>query len=78
MPYESHWPDPGRLRRAIARLPAIERDILFLTAREGLPFDVVAVRLDLPPETVRRRLADALCRLDRLQARPKRRWWWFR
>ena len=77
MSYKPHSPDPGRLEKAIARLPAIERDVLFLSAREGLPIDEIAARLDLPNQAVERHLADALFNLDRLLDRQTRPWWRF-
>jgi len=70
-------PDPARLEKALSRLGPIERDVLFLSAREGLRTDEIAAHLDLPSETVERHLADALCTLDRLLERQERPWWRF-
>ena len=70
-------PDPDRLERAIRRLAPIERDVLFLSAREGLPTKEIAARLELSGEAVERRLADALFNLDRLLERQARPWWRF-
>lgn len=67
-------PDPDRLEEAIARLSAIERDVLLLSAREGLRTDQIAERLGLSGDAVKHRLANALCNLDRLLDRPDRPW----
>lgn len=70
-------PDSDRLEKAISRLSPIERDVLFLSAREGLRTDEIAGRLGLPKETVERHLADALCSLDLLLERQEYPWWRF-
>lgn len=70
-------PDPDRLERAVSRLKPIEREVLFLSAREGLRTDQIAAQLDLSRETVERHLADALCNLDRHLERMNRPWWRF-
>ena len=63
------------LRRAVASLRLIEREVLFLSAAEGLGNDTIAVRLGIPPDAVERHLANALNRLDRLLERQERPWW---
>lgn len=70
-------PDPGRLAEATGKLTQIEREVLFLSARDGLRTDEIALRLDLPREAVERHLADALCALDRELERMERPWWRF-
>lgn len=70
-------PDPYRLERAVAKLSPIEREVLLLSAREGLRIDEIAVRAGLPSATVERHLADALYNLDRLLERQDRSWWRF-
>lgn len=70
-------PDPDRLENAVSRLSAIEREVLFLSAREGLRIDEIAARLDLPGEKVERHLAGALCNVDRFLERQYRPWWRF-
>lgn len=72
----SHPPDPGRLEKAIARLPAIERDVLLLSAKDGFSTEEISRRLGLPKTAVERHLADALVDLDRLLER-QRAWWRF-
>jgi RNA polymerase sigma-70 factor (ECF subfamily) len=47
------WPD---VAAAIAALPQAERDTLLLYAWEGMPYDEIAVALDVPVGTVRSRL----------------------
>ncbi|MFT3855476.1 MAG: sigma-70 family RNA polymerase sigma factor [Ilumatobacteraceae bacterium] len=51
---------------AIATLPAGERDALLLFAWEGMPYDQIAVALDVPVGTVRSRLNRARLRLREL------------
>lgn len=70
-------PDPERLEKAIRRLSPIEREVLFLSAREGLANDEIASRLELSCQTVERHLADALFDLDRVLERQGRSWWRF-
>lgn len=66
-----------RLERAAARLGPHEREVLFLSAREGLSYEEIATRLGITPTAVERCLADALCRLDRALERQERPWWKF-
>ena len=70
-------PDSDRLEKAIRKLSPIERQVLFLSAREGLATSEIAARLELPSQTVERHLADALFNLDRLLERQGRPWWRF-
>lgn len=70
-------PDPDRLERAVAKLSPIERQVLLLSAREGLRIDEIAGRTGLPSATVERHFADALYNLDRLLERQDRPWWRF-
>jgi RNA polymerase sigma-70 factor (ECF subfamily) len=57
------WPD---VAAAIAALPQGERDTLLLFAWEGMPYDEIAVALDVPVGTVRSRLNRARGRLREL------------
>jgi len=66
-----------RLERAAAKLRPMEREVLVLSAREGLSNAEIAARLGMTPEAVERLLATALCRLDRALERQKRPWWRF-
>lgn len=66
-----------RLERVAANLPPVERDVLDLSAREGLSNRDIAVRLGITPETAERLLARALCRLDRAIERQEWPWWRF-
>jgi DNA-directed RNA polymerase specialized sigma24 family protein len=70
-------PDPDRLERAVAKLSPIEREVLLLSAREGLRADEIAARTGLPSAAVERHLADAVYNLDRLLERQDRPWWQF-
>jgi RNA polymerase sigma-70 factor (ECF subfamily) len=57
------WAD---VAAAIATLPQGERDTLLLFAWEGMPYDQIAVALDVPVGTVRSRLSRARGRLREL------------
>jgi len=70
-------PDSDRLEKAIRRLSPIEREVLLLSARDGLASIEIAARLDLSSQAVERHLADALFNLDRLLERQARPWWRF-
>lgn len=58
-------PTPEQFAEALRRLPRIEREILVLGAHERLSNEAIALRLGLSTRSVERRLARALCRLDR-------------
>ena len=65
-----------RIERALSRLGPIEREVLALSASEGLGLAEIALRLGIPVEAAQRHLADALYRLDRLLEKRRRSWWW--
>lgn len=65
------------LERAALGLRPIEREVLVLSAREGLSNGEIAARLGITPEAAERLLARALCRLDRAIERQERPWWRF-
>ena len=65
------------LEMAVARLPPMQREILFLSAAEGLALDAIAARLGRSPAQVERDLAKALCKIDRWLERQERPWWKF-
>jgi RNA polymerase sigma factor (sigma-70 family) len=69
-----------RFEHAFRRLKPIERQVLTLSAKEGLGLADIALRLGITVEAVQRHLAGALCRLDRILERRDRRWWrrWWR
>jgi RNA polymerase sigma factor (sigma-70 family) len=69
-------PDPDRLELAIRKLSPIEREVLFLSAKEGFNTEEIAIRLGMSKTAVERHLADALINLDRLLER-RRAWWRF-
>jgi DNA-directed RNA polymerase specialized sigma24 family protein len=62
------------MERALSKLKPIERDVLMLSAREGLGLSDVALRLGIPAEAAQCHLANALCRIDRLLERRPWRW----
>jgi RNA polymerase sigma factor (sigma-70 family) len=66
-----------RAEEAMRRLPPLERDVLGLSAGEGMLNDEIAARLGITPEAVERILAMALVRLDRILEQQGRRWWRF-
>jgi RNA polymerase sigma-70 factor (ECF subfamily) len=54
------------VRRALARLPADDREILLMRTYEELPYGEIAVLLDVTPAAARQRHGRALVRLSRL------------
>jgi DNA-directed RNA polymerase specialized sigma24 family protein len=77
MPNTPRKPGLDQLEKAASRLRPIEREVLFLSAREGLRYDGIAERLGMSSEEARDHLADALYRLDRELERRARPWWKF-
>ena len=65
-----------RYERALRKLKPIERQVLTLSASEGLGLADIGIRLAIPVEAVQRHLAAALCRLDRILEPRERRWRW--
>jgi len=55
-------------RRALSQLPDIDREIVTLSAWDGLTSAEISVALNMPPATVRTRLARARQRLRQLTA----------
>jgi RNA polymerase sigma-70 factor, ECF subfamily len=55
-----------RVRRALAKLPERDREIVMLRTFEGLSNDEAGCLLDLPPETAKKRYTRAILRLHRL------------
>lgn len=68
---------PDRLQRAVSKLRPIEREVLILSAREGLSNAEIAERLGITSAAAERLLADAIYRLDRTLERQERPWWRF-
>ena len=68
---------PEQVEKATARLRPLEREVLFLSARERLSNDEVAARLGITTKVAERLLANALCKLDRALERQGRPWWKF-
>lgn len=64
-----------RLEKAAARLRPIEREVLVLSAGEGLSNDGLAARLGITPRAAERILARAICKVDRALERQERPWW---
>ncbi|HEY0114564.1 MAG TPA: sigma factor-like helix-turn-helix DNA-binding protein [Allosphingosinicella sp.] len=73
----SRKPDLAQLESAASTLRPIEREVLFLSAREGLSYDEIAARLDITSQEAGGHLADALYGLDRELERRKQPWWRF-
>ena len=68
-----------RIERALSRLRPIEREVLSLSAGEGLGLAEIALRLGIPVESAQRHLSDALYGLDlMLERRPRSCWLWWR
>lgn len=67
--------DAERLERAAAKLSPLERDILVLSAGQGLANDQIAAELGLSERDAERILASALRKFDRaLRQRGWLRW----
>jgi RNA polymerase sigma factor (sigma-70 family) len=77
MPSDRSELTPERLEKAVRSLRAIEREVLFLSARERLSNQEVAERLGITSEAAERLLAKALRKLDRALERQKQPWWRF-
>jgi RNA polymerase sigma-70 factor (ECF subfamily) len=56
----------ARVRRALDRLPADDRELLLMRHYEELPYGEIAVLLDVTPAAARQRHGRALLRLSRL------------
>jgi RNA polymerase sigma factor (sigma-70 family) len=66
-----------RLEAAVSRLRPLERQVLLLSASEGLRTGELAARLGITPRAAERLLAKALRKLDRALERLGRPWWHF-
>ena len=64
-----------RLERAATSLRPIEREVLVLSAREGLSNAAIAERLGITAEAAERHLADAVYALAAKLERRERPWW---
>ncbi len=61
----------ARLRTALAELPPVHRDVYLLSARDGLAYGEIAIRLGLSVFDVQLHLAEVLARLaERLEPPP--------
>ena len=65
----------GRIERAARKLRPIEREVLTLSAGEGLCNEAIGERLGISPAAAERLLAQALYKLDRALQPRKQRWW---
>ena len=70
-------PTLEQLERAASSLSPVEREVLVLSAREGLSNDDIAARLGITGEAADRLLARAICRFDEALERQDRLWWRF-
>jgi len=57
-----------RVGRAVAELPDADREVLLMRHAEELPYDEIAVLLDIEPATARKRYGRALIRLRKVLA----------
>jgi RNA polymerase sigma factor (sigma-70 family) len=64
-----------RIDKAAAKLRPLERQLLVLSAAEGLSNSEIAARLGTSLQSVERLLAAALRKLDRELERQERPWW---
>ena len=67
-----------RLERAAARLRPLEREVLVLSARDGLRIDQIAERLGISRRRAERLLASAIRNFDRALEWKARPWLRFR
>ena len=70
-------PTAEQLERAASSLSPVEREVLALSARDGLSNDDIAARLGITAEAADRLLARAICRFDQALERRDRLWWRF-
>ena len=74
----SQPPSPdSRVERAAACLSPLEREVLELSAADGLDNEAIADRLGISRRRVERLLARALIKFDRAFDRDRRPWWRF-
>lgn len=66
---------PDRIERAASKLRPIEREVLVLSAREGLSNADIAKRLGITADAAERHLADAVYALARRLEQEERAWW---
>jgi RNA polymerase sigma factor (sigma-70 family) len=68
-----------RLERAVANLPAMQRDIFLAKCRDGRTYAEIAARTRLTRSGVQKRLARALYNIRRQMDGEPLRWWqrWF-
>ncbi len=67
----------ARMRRALAKMKLVQREVFMMSAADGLTYAQIGKRLGISVEKVERHLADALYNLDRLMERAERPWWRF-
>ena len=63
------------LETALARLPALQRDILIAHRIEGLTYREIASLLGVSEHYVERQMAKAICKLAKQLDGEKLRWW---
>ena len=65
----------GRLERAVARLPRLQREIFLAHRLDGMSYAEIAAEIGLTRKAVQRQMARALYNLDRQMCGYKLRWW---
>jgi RNA polymerase sigma-70 factor, ECF subfamily len=56
----------GRVNRALARLPDLDREVLLMRHFEGLPYEEMGLTLEIAPAAARKRYGRALLRVQKL------------
>ena len=74
---QTYEADPAALKRAMDRLPRLEREAFLLKVRDGLTYAAIGAALGITPELAEACVARALLKLDVRLRRAERPWWRF-
>ncbi|HZF43674.1 MAG TPA: sigma-70 region 4 domain-containing protein [Sphingomonadaceae bacterium] len=64
-----------RLRRAVSRLPKLQREVFLAHRLDGLSYEQIARRTGLKASRVERHVASAIWKVDVLLSGRALRWW---
>ena len=74
----THDTDPvtlRRIKRAVRKLPRLQREIFLAARLDDMSYTEIAERTGLAVRDVERHIAKALASIDRRLRKPPRRWW---